>query len=1078
MSEIRKAVLRFTRRSIGKALLAALTLGVLPQAVEAFRPHLFGGGVAGSGPPPGTITTFTLLGTQTSGVPTQTFGMPFVDGDMPAGSAPVFKIGGSAQPYSYGLRAYFPSGNLRFVSIMLLPNVSISGSATVSVSSAVGSWPAVSGRSPTDVYNQQLVVNAPPLALADPGGVANGALPGGGLQVSAWLRSDANNYKQVQWMDGAAGAAWRVSTNMAPTIGGTADTFLKFDHYIFALNNSSGGLAGFRWMGRMRMPNYAVTTSGNNNFFCAPPNSGSPTSGLNWQINPGGAGVQTIVPTWPFTPVTDMTAEVAFTGTATLSNGSGGSGSILDVTSVTSGSISNGTQQGVTGANVALEEGSFFEPYGTGGTTGTGGVGTYALGNTPGGLITSPINVFTPGTLNTTTGSTAWSSSPNDNFVPVQFSGSVPAPWSAGYVYWGHINVSAPPANFQACNTTFVSPNSVQPPQAPATFTATPVFGFCPFTSAMFATSGALYNFFQGTGSQSAETTLRATINKVYWQSCRFTAPYDTTLSGAEITDTTYNYNWNCYSAGSIGAGISSGGDNAWIGVLTNYAAVDFYNQSQASDTQNRIVGLAASMMCYDLKDPALDTIVNVSNNSYTGLPTSNTAICSGGNGGTPTGYTQPGPGSAGALFFQAADASHVPFFSFWPYIRTGELQYYDLLVEQGMGAELLYLGAGARNPSSANGDSPYSGTTYGVVTYNIQEARGTGWGFRNLAAAALIGPWNPTDPTYLWDGTQQVKYLNDLADVSATFTIDQWNMNPSGVFTPYAAGASMWTQYQYNANSGSPGFNASPMWENCYIALGHCYSYLRGTASAAKSLDFINLMIARFNYIISTYGGGYSLYAYTQQMTIADVIGGGNVGTTLNTSDAQYVISQISAFNGNTTVLLWQTGSTNAFYFTASGPSQGWTPANGDVLIPYEGNGSQNYPTELNPATPYYIVNYNPSPGDGHFSEFGLATTRGGSAIPISSPLTTGSANFNYMPGPTNQPAADVPYAPNFMFQVRALMAWGNALGASGAATPLADAAFRLNNNNQGFGPGLYFSEPGGDNPIDGRYCIASTYT
>jgi hypothetical protein len=59
MSEIRKAVLRFTRREVGKVLAVALGLGLLPRAADAFRPHSFSGGAVGSSP--GTITTFILV---------------------------------------------------------------------------------------------------------------------------------------------------------------------------------------------------------------------------------------------------------------------------------------------------------------------------------------------------------------------------------------------------------------------------------------------------------------------------------------------------------------------------------------------------------------------------------------------------------------------------------------------------------------------------------------------------------------------------------------------------------------------------------------------------------------------------------------------------------------------------------------------------------------------------------------------------------------------------------------------------------------------------------------------------------
>jgi hypothetical protein len=170
MTEVRQAVLRFTRREVGKALfamLAALGVEALPYTADAL-------GLLRHGPgrptPPGAITTFMLVNgrgsTQPRGVATQTFGMPFKDGDMPAGSAPVFTVGGVAQPFSYGLRSYYPSGNLRFVSIMLLPTFGLgaSRSVTVTVSARVGSWPSSSGRSTTDIYNHQLVVNAPPLS--------------------------------------------------------------------------------------------------------------------------------------------------------------------------------------------------------------------------------------------------------------------------------------------------------------------------------------------------------------------------------------------------------------------------------------------------------------------------------------------------------------------------------------------------------------------------------------------------------------------------------------------------------------------------------------------------------------------------------------------------------------------------------------------------------------------------------------------------------------------------------------------------------------------------------------------------
>jgi hypothetical protein len=1002
MTEVRKAVLRFTRRQVGKALfgmLAALGVEALPYTADALGLLRHG---RGRPTPPGAITTFMLVNgrrsTQPRGVATQTFGMPFKDGDMPAGSAPVFTVGGAAQPFSYGLRSYYPSGNLKFVSIMLLPTFGLgaSGSVTVTVSARVGSWPSSSGRSTTDIYNQQLVVNAPPLATPDPSGLASnsgavapiGTIPGNGVQVGAWLRSDSNNYRVVAWMDGAAGAAWRISTNMAPTIGGTPDTFLKFDHYIFALNNSSGGLAGFRWFGRIRMPNYSVMTTANNNFFCAPPNSGTPTAGLNWQINPGGAGLQTFVPVWPFVTATDFTAD--------------------------------------------------------------------------------PTNNL----FSTTQGAT-WATG-SQNLVPVQLSGgSVPAPFVAGQVWWGQVNNGAGVTDnvglFGSAELTTDTRRSIA---GTGTCTATPVFGFTPFTSVGFATVDAKYNYFQGTGSQAAETTLRMQINQTYWQSSKLIPPYDLTLSGSAqggpIADTTYPFNWNPFCIATISSNINQGGDSEFIGALKSIDIVDFYNQSALSEKQIRIAGLAAALMPFDLKDPTLDTVVNVSSNTYTGLPASNLTIAWGGRGGTPAnGFTSPGPdGLAGPLGFGASDASHVPFFAYWPYLRTGELQYFDFLADLAIGAEL---GQPNRNPRAANGDSPYDAD--GCLTYGVQQYRGMGWGLRNLQAAALVAPWNPTAPTAPdFDGTQRGKYLNDLADLSANFLIDQWTANPGGIFPAYAQSASLWASFNYNAYSGKPAYGQGPFWEQCYIGLGACYAVARGNA---KAISFLELLGARATYVGQTYGF-YPLYAYNQAFTFDSAVTTYNLGLKLITGDPLFVISQISAINATLSWTPNAGGTTNAFSLSQA-PNNGYMPQNGDVIIPTDINGVFR-PTELSTQVPYYIVGYNAAPRNGAYATFNLSTAKRGAPVAIASvPGARETMVVNYMPSRPG-PQDTVPYAANFMYQVQECAKWGQALGATGWGTTIADVNHR-NTHGIGFGPNWHFKSGDGYNPVDARYCVQAFF-
>jgi hypothetical protein len=770
---------------------------------------------------------------------------------------------------------------------------------------------------------------------------------------------------------------------MAATQGGTADTFLKFDHYVLALNNSSGGLAGFRWFGRMRMPNYAACTTANNNVFFAPPNSANPAAGLNWHINSGGGPV-TNVPAWPFNSATDMTS----------------------------------TSSGAIKSTQAI---SWY--------TGAGSDG---------------------------------------NFVPVQLSGSVPAPFSAGDIWWGRIDRLG---NFGLFSAPGISNDSIQSPTAAATFTANPVVGFCPFTSLNFATVDGKYNFFQGAGSQTAETTLRMQINQTYWQSSGLIPPYDLTLSGSAfggvIADTSYPYNWHPFCVATISQNLDQGGDSSFIGALKNIDVIDFYNQSVVSEKQIRIAGLAAMLMNYDLKDPTLDTVVNVSSNTYTGLPASNITIAWGGRGSTPAvGFTSPGPdGLAGPLGFNASDPSHMPSFAYWPYIRTGELQYFDSLTEIGIGAELNIQD---RNPRVANGDSPYD--VDGCVTYVVQQARGTGWALRNLECAALIAPWNPTNPTAVgFDGTQLGKYLNDLANISDAFPYDFWVANPSGIFNAYAQSAVLFTEYNYNIINGGPAYNNPPFWEQCYIGLGLCFGVARGSIKAKQTLE---ILAARAAYVGRKYGF-YPLYHYNQTLTFANITGTNGYGRALITEDAQWVISQISAVN-NSTLLSWAPnygGRTNAFTLNAA-PNNDWVPRNGDVIIPNAFNGASGYPPELNPEGPFFIVDYNPSPGRGKYSTFNLSKTLSGSEIAINS--TGNGMIFNYTS--SNPPVNTVPYAPNFMYQVQECAKWGQALGATGWGTTIADVNHR-NTHGIGFGPNWHFKSGDVYNPVDARYCVQDTF-
>jgi hypothetical protein len=732
---------------------------------------------------------------------------------------------------------------------------------------------------------------------------------------------------------------------------------------------------------------------------------------------------------------------VAFVGVGSVTN------NVLTITTTESGSLAQG--QPVTAAGVgALNEGCYVATVNSN--------GTYQLGNLPNGTnVPAGTTFYTPGVLTTTQGA-GWSTG-SQNLVPVQISGSVPNPLVAGQVYWGQINGTALSLNSNPNGAGSVSVTTA------GTFTATPVPGFGYFNRLSFAGPDAKYLYFQGTGSQGPETSARAQQNQLYVQSSGLVPPYDPSLSGVSmggsVRDTTYPFAWNPYNQATIPNNVNAAGDGEFIGALMSVQVVDFLNQSALSEQQIRIIGWAGGLMPYDLKDPTLGTALNMSGNTYTGLQASNPSIYW--DGATASGFTQPGPAGAnqtGPMGIGADDGSHMPFVSFWAYLRTGELQYFDYMVDIALGSALL--SNTSRNPNSAAGDSPYPGITYGVATYAAQQYRGMGWDLRNIECTALLAPYNPTTPAALdFDGTQRSKMLNDLADLAANFPIDQWNFGKSTFVTPYMQSASVWAAYNSALYNGGPGYGQGPFWEQCYVGLGMCYAAARGNA---KAKEFLTLLGTRAAYVGSTYGF-FPLYAYNQAFCIDSPAAPDNVGLVPINADNEYTISQVPLLAPGPSWAANSGGTTLAFTFAVNTPSQGYVPQNGDVYTPYDGNGILR-PSEIADGSFYQIVGLSGS-------SFNLAPI--GTTTPVAIAEGGGEFNCNIMPvapGPPNT----VPYAPNFMYQVGEVATWANLVfGITQWATTVADIQHRQATNGQGFGPSYVLSSTDFFNPDDPRYIV-----
>ncbi len=281
--------------------------------------------------------------TQLAGQPTQFFGQIFRDGDICGGSAPIFLDGATPQPFSaspQNARVYWDSGCLRFSAFMLRPTADMAGGGkkTLSISTG-GTWPTASARTTSDIYNQHLVINAPPAPVSD--AHVTGTL-------SSWLTNDVNNYRQIVWLDGDAGKCWRFDTKMAATQGGAADAALEFGHYACALNKADGTISGFRWLGDFRQPSFNFASAPATYRVFASPNSSNPSAGVNWQAaGPGGIGTTISAITWPFSPQ-GFTSNGSNNLTTTSSNsyytGAGGASILPAYFTNLTGSTGLGTQ--------------------------------------------------------------------------------------------------------------------------------------------------------------------------------------------------------------------------------------------------------------------------------------------------------------------------------------------------------------------------------------------------------------------------------------------------------------------------------------------------------------------------------------------------------------------------------------------------------------------------------------------------------------------------------------------------------------------------------------------------------------
>lgn len=251
MKEKKTGRLRLTRRTVISMVASILMLAGENDEAQAF---LVRGGIVSGGGVGGLLTTMTLLNTsgstQAVGTCTQIFGHPFKKGDIPSGTAPIFKTaGGTTIPFSMSSNlSTWSDGSLKHAAFMLRLPVTIAGSGSLAVNIYNGGTaPSASTRALSDFAASSLDLNVFVTGQDQLTGDWTSNLNQG---VSA---ANSDNYV---WLDGDAGKVWRVRASFRQAAADHGQ--LEGYWFVQALNDTSNALGGVRYLCRVAQPWYDI----------------------------------------------------------------------------------------------------------------------------------------------------------------------------------------------------------------------------------------------------------------------------------------------------------------------------------------------------------------------------------------------------------------------------------------------------------------------------------------------------------------------------------------------------------------------------------------------------------------------------------------------------------------------------------------------------------------------------------------------------------------------------------------------------------------------------------------------------
>jgi hypothetical protein len=475
-------------------------------------------------------------------------------------------------------------------------------------------------------------------------------------------------------------------------------------------------------------------------------------------------------------------------------------------------------------------------------------------------------------------------------------------------------------------------------------------------------------NFFQGTGSMTADGTIRTQYNQAYAIKSGLLPPYNTAYNGVAfggtIDDTSYSYTWNPCSSGPLGlASRGNGGGAPGIAPLNQYQVRHFYNQSATSDLIVRAIAFASDFEGVgSFRDVTTGNYVNFGTGTYTGMPAPSSTVQNNVSylGGVMSGFTAPTNGNYFNIGQQ--NLAHKYSMAYYAALVFGEPHFMDLCLEAANGG-IIEFHPFFRNPPNGGNYSGAVPAGVGVVTAGAAQTgiRSMAWANRDLQHAATIAP--PNHP----DGSQYCNYIRAMADLSAGYPLLVMNSTQLG---SYLAGLGYWHPVatpgtRLEVNSGGFQYN--------YFIAVMCMAAARENADA---MTWLNTVSAWDSHVVNTFGGYHLYVEYDHSLILS---GGSAYGTPI-TSDTNYGVRT----TGMISRVTWTTGAT-AFTMTVD-TVNGYALTTGDKFI---FDPDETLPGGFSGNTPYYAR-------DVSGTTCNLAATPGGTKI-----TPTDSGTFQSGSGP-----------------------------------------------------------------------------